>query len=79
MSSLESNYNAALQALMQLRDAFEEMEGTPANPHSKKALEMGQTLRQWKEAFGIDRLEAAAKAHQEQIGEVTYESAGGTE
>ena len=65
--SLQEDFSRALQTLMQLRDAFEEMSGDPANPRSKAALEMGQTLRQWKEEFGLEQLERYAQAHQETL------------
>lgn len=62
---MEDDYTAALRLLMRLRDAFEQLYGTPANPRSKEALEIAETLREWEATYGLEQLAEAERAHRE--------------
>lgn len=57
----------AKDMLRRLRDAFEELHGDPANPDSRRALDMIATLSEWEEEHGADVLEAAADWHDEKL------------
>lgn len=59
---MQDEISAAKHTLMRLRDAFEEIHGTPANPDSKHALDMISKLQRWEEEYGADALTDSAGA-----------------
>ena len=65
--TLKQDLAAARKALGRLRDAFEQMTGTPTNVRSRKALQMLDTLREWEEEFGAGTLEARAQEHEAEL------------
>jgi hypothetical protein len=64
---MQDEISAAKHTLMRLRDAFEEIHGTPANPDSKQALRIIQQLKDWQEEPGTDTLADAARQHQARL------------
>jgi len=67
MPDLQEDIQAARRALRRLRDAFEQLSGTPANDRSERALQMSETLRAWEEEFGADTLEEWAEEHEQEL------------
>ena len=67
MPDLQDDIQSARKTLLRLRDAFEQMAGTPGNPRSEKALQMLDTLREWEEEFGASALEKHAEEHEGEL------------
>jgi hypothetical protein len=67
MTDLKDDIHSAQTTLRRLRDAFEQMTGTPTNNRSKSALKMSETLRAWEEEFGADSLEKWAEEHEREM------------
>jgi hypothetical protein len=67
MTDLKDDIHSARKTIRRLRDAFEQMTGTPNNTRSVRALEMSETLRAWEEEFGADSLKEWAQEHEREM------------